>query len=147
MISKWMQRLSADYRKATNHLGGVRCFDPTHHPPLGKCRILGDYFDPGNWVYTTVLILLVPSIVNANWTEEKMGNIVEAMIATGMRPCSGQASRAIAVWLEHASGLLYAIVCWFPQVRTLQDIVFLIGYAERHYPVPHPGPIDLNSMD
>ena len=148
LIWDWMHRLSADYRKTASHLGAVRCFDETHHPPHGTCPVLGDYFDPGNWVYATILILLVPTIVNVNWTKEKLGDIIEAMLATGMRPCSGKAARAVAVWLEYASGLLYTICCWFPQVCTTHDIMCLMNYAERFYPeTPHPPAVDLLGMD
>ena len=94
-----------------------------------------------------VLTLLVPTIILANWNEEKTGDIVEAMMATGLRPCSEPAARAVALWLEKASGLLYTIVCWFPLVRTTHDIELLIGYAQQYLPVPHPGPIDLHGMD
>ena len=144
-IWDWMHGLSARYRKQASHFGAVRCFDETHYPPDERFRVLGkECFDPGNWVYTMVLILLVPTITNKNWTEETMGDIVEAMLATGMRPCSGPAARAVALWLEKASGLLYTIVCWFPFLRTKHDIEFLIGYVQRHLPAT---PLDLNSMD
>ena len=77
-----------------------------------------------------------------------MGDIVEAMLATGMRPCSGKAARAVAVWLEYASGLLYTICCWFPQVHTTHDIMFLMDYAERFYAETwHPRAGDLLGMD
>ena len=30
----------------------------------------------GNWVYATILIFLVPTIVNVNWTEETLGDFL-----------------------------------------------------------------------
>ena len=131
LIWNWMHGLSADYRKGASHLGAVRCFDETHHPPHGTCPVLGDYFDPGNWVYATILILLVPGIVNTTWSYATLGDIIEGMLATGMRPSSGTDSRTIALYLEYLSGLLYTIVCWFPQVRTADDVIFLIDFAEE----------------
>ena len=134
LIEKWMQELDAGYRKEVSYLGAVRCFDDTHYPPWGICRILGPYFDAGNWVYATILILLVPEIVNKTWSYATLGDIIEGMLATGMRPSSGTESRKIASYLEYLSGLLYTIVCWFPQVRNADDVLFLIDFAEEFYP-------------
>ena len=126
-----MQQLDANYRKQLSYLGAVRCFDPTHFPPIVVCPYLGPTFDPGNNFYAMLLKVLVPTIVNIRWTDETLGDIVEAILATGMRPKANKAAQAVALWLESGAGLLYTVRCWFPQVHTTADLSALMDAAER----------------
>ena len=78
-----------------------------------------------------LLKVLVPTIVNMPWSDVTLGDIVEAMLATGMLPKANKAARAVALWLESGAGLLYTLRCWFPQVHTTADLSALMDAAKQ----------------
>ena len=95
-----------------------------------------------------LLKVLVPEIVIYSWSDETLGDIVEAMLATGMRTHLWPALRAIAMYLDYAVGLLYTIRCRFPQVHTTNDLIELMNKAKQlpDLRTGH-GELELNQMD
>ena len=71
-IDDWMEMNTQFVRKGWSYLG---CVKGCHEGDM-----LG--FDPGNWVYSWVLGLLCPSLMEvAPWNIETKGDICEAMLA------------------------------------------------------------------
>jgi hypothetical protein len=126
----WMDNTAADYRKSISHLGAIRCAETTH-PCHWDCPLLGRMFDPGNAVYSIVITTAVPELKKADWNVETHGDIVECMLAVGLRNKAPAAAQHIAAWLEACAGALYSVMAYFPQIQTGKDLAQLGNRAHQ----------------
>ena len=78
-----------------------------------------------------LLKLLVPTIVTAGWNDETLGDIVEGLLANGMRPYAYKPAETVALWLGRSAGLVFTVRCWVPQVLNTEHLIALMDAAER----------------
>ena len=58
-----------------------------------------------------------------NWSDETLGDVVEGVLATGMRRGAPFAAAELSRWFEECAGASYSLLCYFPQVQTRADLI------------------------
>ena len=144
-VEKWMQ-LPAETRKDLSHHGAIRS-QSEWHPRPWRDELLGDTFDPGNFVYGLALHFLVPQLRNRkkyDWNEETLGDIIESVLAVGLGGhaigicpgCTYEQVTSIALLLEQASRDLYSVICFFPLHYTIDKLKELGHLAHKQLRSP-----------
>jgi hypothetical protein len=134
-VQEWMT-LSHQTRKDLSHEGAIRC-TAEWHPQSWHYEKLGWTFDPGNWVYGTVMRFLIPRLQRHNWwNDETLGDIVESILAVGLvghpnpSTLDQGLTKEIALLMEDLSRAVYSVVCFFPCHNNMQKLMDLGSLAK-----------------
>ena len=69
--------------------------------------------------------IAMPQVNERNWSDETLGDVVEGVLATGMRRGAPFAAAELSRWFEECAGATYSLLCYFPQVQTRADLIEL----------------------
>ena len=134
-VQEWME-LPAATRKALSHHRAIRA-QAEWHPCAWVDPLLGDTFDPGNFVYGFTLRFLMPQLREASaWNDETLGDVAESVLAVGLGghgqslhlPSTDEQIKKMALLFEDTSRDMFGVFCFFPSHDTPQKMKEL-GYA------------------
>ena len=100
LIQQWMRDVPAHTRKHMSYSGGIFRREGELCISWGV-RVYSDVavFDPGNWVYSTGIKLLMPEVRELGWNKETLGDICEAFLALS-RLSDVPSARGLGRWLD-----------------------------------------------
>jgi hypothetical protein len=131
-----MANFPHDYRKSLSHRGAIRTVDACHRAQW-HCSVIGDCFDPSNFVYDVMWKAIVPSLLTSPWNAETFGDIAETILAVGLgvnplpEVCFPMDIVVAAQLLEKVAQDLHSVFCFFPAYNDVPQLASLVQIIEE----------------